>query len=98
MRFPTPIPKPYDRPGYVWGLHGWRWCWRKATPTKRERIERYAAKMRAGETPFFRRGGSGTWGTGPERRAAAVKAATTATIERVRSFESTEATCEPNRK
>jgi hypothetical protein len=43
----------------------------------RERLEEYAAKMRAGETPCFRRQGSGHWGTGLRRRDAALKAAAT---------------------
>jgi hypothetical protein len=43
----------------------------------RERIEEYAAKMRAGKTPFFRRRRSkrGQWGTGPLRRKLAIQSA-----------------------
>ena len=43
-----------------------KWYRRRTAPT----LEEYAAKMRAGKTPFFlNRRGSGHWGTGPERRA-----------------------------
>jgi hypothetical protein len=43
---------------------------------RRQELERYAARMRAGQTPFFRaRYGRGQWGTGPERRTAAIRGA-----------------------
>jgi hypothetical protein len=56
-------------------------CWQRYSQLpygekRRLELEQYAAKMRAGRTPFFRsRTGRGQWGTGPERRAAAQRAA-----------------------
>jgi hypothetical protein len=55
-------------------------CWRKPDlphgEKRRRDLERYAARMRAGQTPFFQqRTGRGQWGTGPERRAAAMRGA-----------------------
>ena len=43
-------------------------------PLKAERLALYAAKMRAGLTPAFQRRGSGTWGTGPQRRELVLRA------------------------
>jgi len=46
-------------------------CWRREPLPN----EGYAAKMRAGQTPFFksRRGHKGQWGTGIERREHSLK-------------------------
>ena len=86
MRDPS-LP-PYDRTGYIWGLHNYVWSWRKRPVP---RWPQYAALMRAGKTPFFQRGGSGTWGTGPERREAAKRAARTRMLTPTRQrFESAE--------
>jgi hypothetical protein len=72
-------PPPEDKPGYRWTCgHEGIWRWYKKHPTKRERLDKYAAQMRAGETPFFTaRTGRGEWGTGIERREAAVRSART---------------------
>lgn len=49
-------------------------CWRdykadRLTRSRTRKLEVYAPRMRAGETPFFRaRTGRGQWGTGIQRR------------------------------
>lgn len=49
-------------------------CWRREDLALAH--DDYASKMRVGKTPFFRsRTGRGQWGTGPERRAAAIRGA-----------------------
>jgi hypothetical protein len=74
-----PSQPPGDRPGYTWAQNHWGiWGWHKRHITRSESLERYAAQMRAGETPFFQaRTGRGQWGTGPERREAARQSAQT---------------------